>query len=42
MDRDAAKGIAFEEPKMAERSLADAGRVLQHSIEDRLKFAGRA
>ena len=40
VDRDSAKGITFEEPQMAERSLTDARCIRQHRIENRLQLAG--
>src|SRR5262249_57244536 len=40
MNRDGAKSITFEEPKIAERGLADARRIFQHRVEDLLKLAG--
>src|SRR5262245_46368236 len=41
MDRDGAKSITFEKPKIAERGLTDSGCICQHRIEDRLQLTGR-
>src|SRR5262245_44212816 len=42
VDCDSAKDTVFEEPKVAECGLTDAGRVRQHCIENRLKLSRRA
>ena len=41
MDRDGAKSITFEKPKIAERGLTNSGCICQHRIEDRLQLTGR-